>query len=88
MKALTILLSLFFSINSFATSTKFVEVYKRERGTFKTITIPMAFDSDSITRRKPNLSLGQIYRVDYVATTYNKKITDYQKYLIIKDGVL
>lgn len=84
MKAVTILLGIILSINCFATSTKFVDVYKRERGMFKTITVPMAFDSDSITRRRPKLSLGQIYRVDYVATSYVNKVTDYQKYLNTK----
>jgi hypothetical protein len=88
MKALTILLSLLISISSFATSTKFVDVYKSERGMFKTITVPMAFDSDSITRRRPNLSFGQIYKVDYVATCYNNKVTDYQKYLNNKRWIM
>jgi hypothetical protein len=64
-----------------AGTVQFVDSYKKERGIFKTLTIPMAFDSDSILRRLPRISSDLIFRIDYVATTYNNSISDYQKYL-------
>jgi hypothetical protein len=83
MKALTILLALTLNFVSTASNTtKFVDVYRPERGHFKTLRIPMSFDTDSIARVKPrNMKIGEIYRVDYIATSYTNKLTPYQKYL-------
>jgi len=76
-----LVLTLFvFQFTSSAT-VHFVNKYKKTRGCFKMLTVPMSFDSDSILRKLPKFDASRIIRIDYVATSYNKKITDYQRYL-------
>lgn len=83
MKTITLLLASLLTVATYANSTvKFVDRYVPEKGFFKTFRVPMYFDTDSITRVKPNnLSIGEIYRIDYIATSYTTSLTDYQKYL-------
>lgn len=64
-----------------AQTTRFVETYQKEKGVFKTLNIPMSFDSDSITRTKPGVSIGHVYRIDYVASSFSTKVDSYQKSL-------
>jgi hypothetical protein len=83
MKTLTILLASLLTFSTFANNTiQFVDKYRPERGIFKIFQVPMHFDTDSILRVKPkNLKIGEIYRIDYIATSYSNKLTDYQRYL-------
>ena len=66
---------------SFAQNQRFIGTYKRESGAFKSLTVPMSFDSDSITRPKSGAKIGQVYRIDYVATSFNHHVSAYQKNL-------
>jgi len=65
-----------FQFTSLST-VQFVNKYKKTRGFFKMLIVPMSFDSDSILRKLPKFDASRIIRIDYVATSYNKKITDY-----------
>ncbi|MBI3133394.1 MAG: hypothetical protein HYZ14_01855 [Bacteroidetes bacterium] len=81
MKTGILILSLLCATALRAQTNKFVETYKRESGFFKTLTIPMSFDSDSIDREKPAVDIGQVYRIDYVATLLDDSVTAYQRRL-------
>lgn len=66
---------------SLAQNQRFISTYKRESGAFKNLMVPMSFDSDSITRPKSGARIGQVYRIDYVATSFNHSVNAYQKNL-------
>ena len=83
MKLLSSLLASFLTITTFANNTiQFIDKYRAERGFFKTLSVPMHFDTDSITRVLPkNFKMGDVFRIDYIATSYTTALTDYQRYL-------
>lgn len=81
MKAIFLLLFVAVTMNALAQNKRFIETYKRESGLFKTLTVPMSYDSDSIARPKSGAHIGQVYRIDYVASSYHHSVSDYQKNL-------
>ncbi len=81
MKAIFLLLFVAVSMNALTQNKRFIETYKRESGLFKTLTVPMSYDSDSIARPKSGARMGQVYRIDYVASSYHHSVSDYQKKL-------
>jgi hypothetical protein len=81
MKAIFLLLMVAVTMNALTQNKRFIETYKRESGLFKTLTVPMSYDSDSIARAKSGAHIGQVYRIDYVASSYYKGVSDYQKNL-------
>ncbi|MCB9224801.1 MAG: hypothetical protein H6582_11525 [Crocinitomicaceae bacterium] len=82
MKALTLLLGTLLTLSVAASTINFVDIYRPERGLFRAFKVPMVFDSDSVTCKKPaGMKIGEIYRIDYIATSPNNKLSDYQKWL-------
>src|SRR5687767_1099600 len=81
MKQGILMIGLLCSVAIQAQTKRFVETYRRETGYFKTLTVPMSFDSDSIDRERPDIEIGQVYRVDYIATTHEDTVTAYQRRL-------
>ncbi|MBK7127826.1 MAG: hypothetical protein IPM74_14685 [Crocinitomicaceae bacterium] len=81
MKPYSLILLIMLAGIASAQTTRFIDTYQKERGTFKTLNIPMSFDSDSITKTKPGITIGQVYRIDYVASSFSTKIDSYQKSL-------
>lgn len=59
----------------------FIEKYRPKLGEFKTLSLPMAHNTDSFLIRTPGKALELIYRIDYVATSNSENLTDYQKSL-------
>ena len=59
----------------------FIEKYRPKSGEFKTLSLPMAHNTDSFLIRTPRKALELIYRIDYVATSNSENLTDYQKSL-------
>lgn len=81
MKTILFTLSVFIFTNIAYSEVSFVDFYRPHKGHFKSIRVPMFFDTDSITIGPQRVTLGQVYKIDYIATSSTTKLTAYQKYL-------
>lgn len=79
-KLITISLGIILAAIAFGAdeNTYHVEMYRPTSGDWRMLKIEMSFDSDSI-KRKPPAGIGRIIRIDYVATSYQERLTPYQK---------